>query len=850
MRSITRSKLGYDLRQGRKELKEREASRVERVNALASSPASTPSMSLPPSPLVIDIEKPTFHNGYFRRTPNAIRRENFKSLLGSIQSGTFTGDTITAMAINNDELIELIAAIRVKPGLAETIKYLYLSNYDVSEQRVITGIPKLRGFTGLKVFSIAGNKLRAIPEGLFDDCPLLEEAHFNRNNIMLVPEKLFQNCKALKVFNIHGNDLTALPDALFDGCELLSKLYVCNNKLSEISDKLLKGCKELKILDLSNNQLKTLPELLLKSCVALEILHLEHNEITNLSAKLLHECVNLQSLLLNKNKLTEIPVDFLTNCKKITKFTHDDIPGATKPSLPPAKSNGAVNLSDRRYNRDPLYFGPPKIVLAPPKQSVSSTRPTPPRRPMPRPSDATVTITAAEHAELMKNKTKTDELAQTVASQAAALEEIKLQLRDLNKVQAPVVDKPQFTQEEKATFVKTDALELKLADKLQDSRAATVNVLLEQSNVLPQDSAQNQAMINKLQELIWGMRKAEERAANAEQIALMAIAELRDFQEQTQQSLDFISKNMTENEAFLYEAIVRINKLGSAFTVLSAEMGKNNQYATVCNALNEGKHQGAATFMISFVSKFTTEETFSKLAVGRKFKFDYGTYGMISDTLVAIANLVSITGVGSGATLVQTAVRGFEDRKKVAKAKKIVNVSGRIVGGAEELATRIVVSILQLNGHLIAHCADDVANAMAKMCFDAAIKYIAAAPKDQAELSAEEIAYAIMSGKCLDPKSSYSGFILSFDPAGCLLASRAQPNNHAKPREWLSDTLMQYGNNPERLDNMLATPPRSASFSRKPSMTTKFDAFKADMQKRAAHPEEASSQFKNRFVAN
>lgn len=742
------------------------------------------------------------------------------------KGGSFTG-TITARNIGSDELIDLFASIMVKPGLVGTIKVLDLSNPDVKKTGLITVIPKLKGFTGLKVVNIAGQQLRSIHDGWLDDCPQLEEVYLQRNNITTLPETLFKNCKHLKLFNIHSNSLETFPAGLFKDCKMLEKISMGHNQLIEIFEGSLDDCTDLRELHVGSNQLKTIPAQLLRYCTCLEQLHMK------------------------ENKLTEIPADLIAGCKKPPYFGHDDIPVAAKPApLPKSEIRLPPTL---RFRRDSYPEITAKVRQARQEATVTVTKAEhaelmknkaktdpkpqqssgkvlmPPLHPYPRPTTATIQITAAEHAELMNSKAKTDELAKAVADQAKALEDMKNQLHDLNS--RSVIAKPEVTPEERALFVKADSFESKCAVVLQETRATTVNVLLEQANVLvPQNLAQNQAIVNKIQDLIWGVRNAEERAANAEEIARMAIAELRNFKAETEQNIKFLSEKMTENEEFLYDAIVRINKLGRGFTVLSAEIGKNNQYATICNALNEGKHHGAAAFIIAFVSKFTGEHTFATLAANKKFKFDYGMYGMVSDSLVAIANLVPVAGVGAFATMVQMTVKTFEDKRKVANANKIVNTTGRIIGGPEELATRIAVSILQLNGHIIAKCPHDVAHSIANLCFDATIKYITATPKDQLEISAEEIAYALMNGKFLDQQSAYRGYVLSFDSVGNVLTTRANPDNPTKAREWLSDTLMQYGNNPERFDDVLALP-ATRSVGSRVSVTPRFNSSKIDEQK-------------------
>jgi Leucine-rich repeat (LRR) protein len=781
----------------------------------------------------------------------------FVKLLSSIMSGHFTGDTIRAESTGTEEIIELFAAISVKPGLAEKIKFLYLYGDYIAQTGPITFVPRLKGFTSLKSIIITGNQLRTVPDGWLDDCASLEEINLKSNNITILPGKLFKNCKELKTIDLSVNALETMPEDLFDGCSALTTLDVSNNKIKILPDALFYSCSSLQKLDLGGNKIEVLPEQLLKNCVSLQDFEVDHNKLKVLPEQLLRYCGELIHVRVTYNNLTEIPFNFVIYCKKIKSFRHGDTPVATKPPPPPPKTKAEIETpivehrASRPYHRDPLYYisninvktrtelnAKSALKYAEQARYLNSKR-----------TEQDVTLTAAEHAELLKQKAKTDELEKTVAAQSAALADIQQQLRELHKVPLAVEVKQEFTPEEKVIFVKTDVLEAKLADKLHDSRITTVNVLLEQANVLiPQHIEQNQALIKKIEELIWSAHKSEERAANAEQIALMAIAELRNFKEQTMQSLEFIRQHMTENETFLYEAIVRINKLGSAFTVLSAEIGKNNQYATICNAMNEGNHHGAATFMIAFVSKFTTETTFATLAASKKFKFDYGNYGLVSDTLVAIANMVPVTGVGALATMVQMAVKKFEDRKKIASANRIVNTSGKIVGGAEELATRIAVSILQLNGHVIAKCPPEVAGEIAKLCFDAAIKYITTTPKDQTEISAEEIAYAIMNGKFLDKKSFYGGYVLSFDSAGCLLTTRANPDNPTKAREWLSDTLMQYGKNPERFDDIPLPAPHTSTFVRSRSIVTPaFEAFKADMQKKPEPMARVSPENKKRF---
>ena len=139
--------------------------------------------------------------------------------------------------------------------------------------------------------SLHGNRLRSLPDGVFDDLTSLQSLHLRDNQLTTLPD-VFGGLSSLRELDLSHNQLTTLPDGVFDG---LTSLW---------------------LLDLQENQLTTLPDGVFDSLTGLQDLRLNDNLLTALPHGVFDRLTGLQSLTLHWNQLTTLPdgvFDSLTN---------------------------------------------------------------------------------------------------------------------------------------------------------------------------------------------------------------------------------------------------------------------------------------------------------------------------------------------------------------------------------------------------------------------------------------------------------------------------------------------------------------------------------------------------------
>ena len=69
------------------------------------------------------------------------------------------------------------------------------------------------GLEHLWSLNLGGNKLRALPEGLFRNLSSLSDLYLQGNRLRTLPEDLFRNLNGLRRLNLQNNGLEELPSS-------------------------------------------------------------------------------------------------------------------------------------------------------------------------------------------------------------------------------------------------------------------------------------------------------------------------------------------------------------------------------------------------------------------------------------------------------------------------------------------------------------------------------------------------------------------------------------------------------------------------------------------------------------
>ncbi|KAK7871034.1 hypothetical protein R5R35_014097 [Gryllus longicercus] len=159
----------------------------------------------------------------------------------------------------------------------------------------------------IKKISLAQNKLKTIPEGLFSELDSLEHLNVNQNYFRYLPNGIFDGLNLTEI-GLRLNLLDNLPPRLFSGLKNLKRIDLGGNQLASVPDDLLSGLSDLKLLDVSDNLLTTVPSGLFNGVKSIEVLDLSFNQLSTFSGSQLEGLHHVEWLYLKGNQLKELPV--------------------------------------------------------------------------------------------------------------------------------------------------------------------------------------------------------------------------------------------------------------------------------------------------------------------------------------------------------------------------------------------------------------------------------------------------------------------------------------------------------------------------------------------------------------
>ena len=165
----------------------------------------------------------------------------------------------------------------------------------------------LDGLTNLWYLTFAGQGLKGLPEGIFDDLGSLTDLSFSLNLFRTLGEGVFDSLESLEYLDLSSNLLSGLPEDIFDELGALETLNLVFNNLHGLPEGVFDGLESLEILDLRENILTALPESVFDELGDLSELLLDANRITALPEGVFDELGNLSVLWMDYNGLTELP---------------------------------------------------------------------------------------------------------------------------------------------------------------------------------------------------------------------------------------------------------------------------------------------------------------------------------------------------------------------------------------------------------------------------------------------------------------------------------------------------------------------------------------------------------------
>ena len=163
----------------------------------------------------------------------------------------------------------------------------------------------------------------------FKDLFNLKRLNLINNRLKTLPDIIFQTCTSLQQISLSRNQITHLDASLLNGLRKLERFFAHSNKLECISKDFFKSLTNLKLIDLGFNRISQIEAGNFDDLSHLEILDLSRNAINVLGANIFVNLSNLSELYLNKNLLNDSCLNSLVmsgmRCLKVVQLDFNQI---------------------------------------------------------------------------------------------------------------------------------------------------------------------------------------------------------------------------------------------------------------------------------------------------------------------------------------------------------------------------------------------------------------------------------------------------------------------------------------------------------------------------------------------
>jgi hypothetical protein len=174
-----------------------------------------------------------------------------------------------------------------------------------------------RGMLHLIDLDLSGNALGQLPDGVFDNLPVLQRLEISGNRLHFTVG-LFGASVPLVDLSCNECWLDALPTAALSRLQSLEHLELNRNNFVSLAENQFTSLAQLSSLSLDNSRISTISVGAFNGLGNLTALRLSHNRLMSLSDGVFNGLVRLQELELYHNLLTSLPVSLLTSWKRLS----------------------------------------------------------------------------------------------------------------------------------------------------------------------------------------------------------------------------------------------------------------------------------------------------------------------------------------------------------------------------------------------------------------------------------------------------------------------------------------------------------------------------------------------------
>ncbi|MBQ7307222.1 MAG: leucine-rich repeat protein, partial [Clostridia bacterium] len=211
---------------------------------------------------------------------------------------------------------------------------LFVKEITIPDDIVLVDEEAFKNCKNLQVVNFSGN-LKSINNSAFENCEKLQVIS-SLQNVTYLGDKVFKNCKNLESVAL-SSELTVINDSLFYNCERLANITL-SDKINTIYDNAFYNCDGFTEITMSNNVIY-LGKSAFSECSNLEKITLS-SELTVLESNVFYNCEKLKDFTIPE-KVTTIKEKAFANCLAIESvYYHDNLETVSQTAF-----EGCVNIS-------------------------------------------------------------------------------------------------------------------------------------------------------------------------------------------------------------------------------------------------------------------------------------------------------------------------------------------------------------------------------------------------------------------------------------------------------------------------------------------------------------------------
>ena len=262
----------------------------------------------------------TLPEGVFAELSSLTWLDLGSNALSALPEGIFSGlANLETLWMNGNSLTELPEAVFQELSRLADLNLGFNS---------LTALPEgiFDGLSALQALKMHENSLMELPGGLFlevsdpeafipIDLPRqaakLGSLWLQGNRLRTLPQDVFQGLGNLRVLLLDRNSLIALPEGVFGELSHLEALFLSDNSIASLPEGIFQGLSRLEQLELDRNRLTLLPEAVFSGLSHLEWLNLSVNSLSALAPGIFQGLTRLEELRLDGNRLAALPPGLL-----------------------------------------------------------------------------------------------------------------------------------------------------------------------------------------------------------------------------------------------------------------------------------------------------------------------------------------------------------------------------------------------------------------------------------------------------------------------------------------------------------------------------------------------------------